>query len=70
MRLASVKRGAAALSSLAVNSGIRLLDQATKRRMPVVVINRGDTKGDSRATVKLNAGTTGTLAELAERLAS
>ncbi|MBK4346887.1 Sir2 family NAD-dependent protein deacetylase [Lacisediminihabitans changchengi] len=57
-------------SSLVVNSGIRLLDQATKRRMPVVVINRGETKGDSRATVKLNAGTTGTLAELAERLAS
>jgi len=57
-------------SSLVVNSGIRLLDQATKRRMPVVVINRGETKGDSRATVKLNAGTSGTLAELAERLAS
>ena len=57
-------------SSLVVNSGIRLLDQATKQRMPVVVINRGDTKGDSRATVKLNAGTSGTLAELAERLAS
>jgi len=56
-------------SSLVVNSGIRLLDQATKRRMPVVVINRGETKGDSRATVKLNAGTSGTLAELAERLA-
>ena len=57
-------------SSLVVNSGIRLLDQATKQRMPVVVINRGDTKGDSRATVKLNAGTSGTLAELTERLAS
>ncbi|MET0806085.1 MAG: Sir2 family NAD-dependent protein deacetylase, partial [Lacisediminihabitans sp.] len=57
-------------SSLVVNSGIRLLDQATKQRMPVVVINRGETKGDSRATVKLNAGTSGTLAELAERLAS
>jgi NAD-dependent SIR2 family protein deacetylase len=56
-------------SSLVVNSGIRLLDQATKRRMPVVIVNRGATKGDPRATVKIDAGTTETLAELAERLA-
>jgi NAD-dependent SIR2 family protein deacetylase len=55
-------------SSLAVNSGIRLLDQATKRRMPVVIINRGATKGDSRATVKIDAGTSETLTELAGRL--
>ncbi|MCU1558815.1 MAG: NAD-dependent deacetylase [Microbacteriaceae bacterium] len=55
-------------SSLAVNSGIRLLDQATKRRMPVVVINRGATKGDSRATVKIDAGASETLTELAGRL--
>jgi NAD-dependent SIR2 family protein deacetylase len=55
-------------SSLVVNSGIRLLDQATKRRMPVVIINRGVTKGDPRATVKIDAGTSGTLAELAGRL--
>jgi len=57
-------------SSLVVNSGIRLLDQATKRRMPVVIINRGVTKGDPRATVKIDAGTSGTLAELAIRLTS
>ncbi len=55
-------------SSLAVNSGIRLLDQATKRRMPIVIINRGVTKGDSRATVKIDAGTSETLTELAGRL--
>ena len=55
-------------SSLAVNSGIRLLDQATKRRMPVVIVNRGATKGDSRATVKIDGGTSETLAELAGRL--
>jgi hypothetical protein len=35
-----------------------------------VIINRGVTKGDSRATVKIDAGTTGTLAELATRLTS
>ncbi|MHB1171472.1 MAG: Sir2 family NAD-dependent protein deacetylase [Lacisediminihabitans sp.] len=55
-------------SSLVVNSGIRLLDQASKRRMPVIIVNRGVTKGDSRATVKIDAGTTETLTALAERL--
>ncbi|WP_233189036.1 Sir2 family NAD-dependent protein deacetylase [Subtercola sp. Z020] len=55
-------------SSLVVNSGIRLLEQARRRRLPIVIINRGDTKGDSRATVKLDAGTTETLTALAARL--
>ncbi len=55
-------------SSLVVNSGIRLLDQATKRRMPIVIINRGLTKGDARATVKIDGGTSETLAELRGRL--
>ncbi len=55
-------------SSLVVNSGIRLLDQAAKRKLPIVIINRGVTKGDSRATVKIDAGTTDTLEKLAERL--
>jgi NAD-dependent SIR2 family protein deacetylase len=57
-------------SSLVVNSGIRLLDQATRRRLPVVIVNRGETKGDSRAAVKIDAGTTETLVGLAERLPS
>ncbi|MCU1512962.1 MAG: NAD-dependent deacetylase [Microbacteriaceae bacterium] len=56
-------------SSLVVNSGIRLLDQASKRRIPIIIINRGVTKGDPRATVKIDAGTSGTLAEIAGRLA-
>jgi NAD-dependent SIR2 family protein deacetylase len=55
-------------SSLVVNSGIRLLDQAAKRRIPIVIINRGVTKGDSRATLKVDAGTSEVLAALAERL--
>ena len=55
-------------SSLVVNSGIRLLDQAAKRHMPIVIVNRGATKGDSRADVKLDAGTSETLTALAERL--
>jgi NAD-dependent SIR2 family protein deacetylase len=57
-------------SSLAVNSGIRLLEQASRRKLPVIIINRGDTKGDNRATVKINAGTTETLTALVERLRS
>ncbi len=55
-------------SSLAVNSGIRLLDRAVRRELPVVIVNRGETKGDSRATVRLEGGTSEILAALAERL--
>jgi NAD-dependent SIR2 family protein deacetylase len=55
-------------SSLVVNSGIRLLDQAAKRRIPIVIVNRGETKGDSRANVKLDAGTSEVLTVMAERL--
>jgi NAD-dependent SIR2 family protein deacetylase len=55
-------------SSLVVNSGIRLLEEARRRRLPIVIVNRGVTKGDTRATVKLDAGTTETLVELARRL--
>lgn len=57
-------------SSLVVNSGIRLLEQAHRRRLPVVIINRGPTKGDARAAVKIDAGTSETLVALAERLSA
>ncbi|WP_382305524.1 Sir2 family NAD-dependent protein deacetylase [Herbiconiux sp. UC225_62] len=55
-------------SSLVVNSGIRLLEQARRRKLPVVIVNRGVTKGDGRATVKIDAGTTETLRAIAARL--
>lgn len=55
-------------SSLAVNSGIRLLDRAIRHDLPVVIVNRGATKGDPRATVRVEGGTSETLAALAERL--
>ena len=55
-------------SSLVVNSGIRLLDQAMRKKLPVVIINRGITKGDSRATLKMDAGASETLVTLLERL--
>ncbi len=56
-------------SSLVVNSGVRLLEIARRRRVPIVVVNRGITKGDSRATVKLDAGATETLTAIAAALA-
>jgi NAD-dependent SIR2 family protein deacetylase len=55
-------------SSLVVNSGIRLLEEARRRRLPIVIVNRGVTKGDGRAAIKLDGGTTETLVELARRL--
>jgi len=56
-------------SSLVVNSGIRLLDRARRRRLPVVIVNRGETRGDSRATVKIDAGTSEVLTVLGRELA-
>jgi NAD-dependent SIR2 family protein deacetylase len=55
-------------SSLVVNSGIRLLDHATRRHIPVIIVNRGVTKGDARATLKIDGGTTETLVALRNRL--
>lgn len=55
-------------SSLVVNSGVRLLEIARRRRIPIVVVNRGVTKGDARATVKIDAGATETLTAMAEAL--
>ena len=55
-------------SSLVVNSGIRLLDHATRRRIPVLIVNRGVTKGDSRATLKIDAGASESLVGLRDRL--
>jgi NAD-dependent SIR2 family protein deacetylase len=55
-------------SSLVVNSGIRLLERARRRRLPVVIVNRGATRADARATVKIDAGTSEVLRALADRL--
>lgn len=55
-------------SSLVVNSGVRLVERARRRRIPVVIVNRGATRADAKATVKIDAGTTEVLRELAERL--
>jgi NAD-dependent SIR2 family protein deacetylase len=68
----SIVAGADALlvvgSSLVVNSGVRLVDHAVRRRKPVVIVNRGATRSDRRAVVRIDAGTTETLTALADRL--
>lgn len=55
-------------SSLVVNSGIRLIEQARRRRLPIVIVNRGATKGDRVAALKVEAGTSETLVALRDRL--
>ncbi|WP_434971094.1 Sir2 family NAD-dependent protein deacetylase [Microbacterium sp. bgisy207] len=55
-------------SSLVVNSGIRLLERARRRRIPIVIINRGQTRADARATVKIDGGTSEVLTALFEGL--
>ncbi|SFI34713.1 MULTISPECIES: Sir2 family NAD-dependent protein deacetylase [Microbacterium] len=55
-------------SSLVVNSGIRLVERARRRRLPVVIINRGETRADAKATVKVDAGTSEALPVLARAL--
>ncbi|MBD7957933.1 NAD-dependent deacetylase [Microbacterium sp. Sa4CUA7] len=55
-------------SSLVVNSGIRLVERARRRRLPVVIVNRGETRADRHATVKIDAGTSPVLTALTEAL--
>jgi NAD-dependent SIR2 family protein deacetylase len=44
-------------SSLTVMSGLRFVRAAAKRGVPVVIVNRGATRGDDLATYKLDHGT-------------
>nr|WP_245933548.1 NAD-dependent protein deacetylase [Arthrobacter livingstonensis] len=56
-------------SSLTVMSGLRFVRKAVKDGKPVVIINRGATRGDGLARVKLEAGASESLGYLLERLA-
>ncbi len=56
-------------SSLAVMSGLRFARQAAREGKPVVIINRGSTRGDDVATLRVDAGATPTLRALARALA-
>lgn len=55
-------------SSLAVNTGVRLVHRAARRGIPIGVINRGPTAADARASVRIEGGVSETLSALAERL--
>jgi NAD-dependent SIR2 family protein deacetylase len=55
-------------SSLTVMSGLRFVRHAAKQDKPVVIINRGGTRGDGLATVKVDAGTSESLQVLSDGL--
>jgi NAD-dependent SIR2 family protein deacetylase len=54
-------------SSLTVMSGFRFVRRAARAGTPVVIVNRGATRGDDHATYRLDTGTTEFLAALATR---
>lgn len=55
-------------SSLTVMSGLRFVRHAAKDGKPVIIINRGETRGDDKATIKLDAGVSESLTWLAAEL--
>lgn len=55
-------------SSLTVMSGLRFVRYAVKAGKPVVIINRGETRGDPLATLKLDMGVSTALTWLAQHL--
>lgn len=56
-------------SSLTVFSGYRFVRRAAARGVPVAIVNRGFTRGDESAAVKIDAGCSPVLAVLAAELA-
>lgn len=57
-------------SSLVVNTGMRLVNLAHRKKIPIVIINRGPTKADRLATVRIEAGASETLDALVGGLQS
>jgi NAD-dependent SIR2 family protein deacetylase len=55
-------------SSLTVMSGLRFVRHAAKLGWPIVIVNRGITRGDPLATGRVDAGCSETLTMLVERL--
>ncbi|MGY2002086.1 NAD-dependent protein deacetylase [Blastococcus sp. SYSU DS1024] len=56
-------------SSLTVMSGYRFVIRAAKRGIPVAIVNSGATRGDAKASLKVDAPLGVVLPELARRLA-
>ncbi|WP_354530275.1 NAD-dependent protein deacetylase [Nakamurella sp. UYEF19] len=55
-------------SSLTVMSGLRFVRHARRRGIPIVILNRGTTRGDELATWRLDADCSSTLTALAAEL--
>ncbi|MBN4928084.1 NAD-dependent protein deacetylase [Hoyosella rhizosphaerae] len=55
-------------SSLTVMSGLRFVRYAARQGLPIVIVNRGPTRGDDLATVKVEAGCSEVLSALADVL--
>ncbi len=55
-------------SSLTVMSGLRFVRHAARASKPVAIVNRGITRADELASVRLDAGTSETLSALLENL--
>ena len=55
-------------SSLQVYSGFRFVRRASERGLPVVIVNRGSTRGDALATLRVDARAGAILPMLVERL--
>ena len=56
-------------SSLTVMSGLRFVRRAAGRGTPVVIVNRGATRGDQLAAYRVEAGCSEFLSALADRAA-
>ncbi|QGN35793.1 NAD-dependent protein deacetylase [Microlunatus sp. Gsoil 973] len=55
-------------SSLAVMSGLRFVRHDARRGRPVIIVNRGATRGDDLANLRIDAGTSEVLTGLVARL--
>jgi NAD-dependent SIR2 family protein deacetylase len=56
-------------SSLSVFSGYRFVRRAAERSMPIAILNRGPTRGDPHATIRVEARAGDALAAIADALA-
>ena len=55
-------------SSLVVNSGVRLVERARRRSIPLIIVNREPTRADAWANLTIAAGTSDVLPALQELL--
>lgn len=55
-------------SSLTVMSGLRFVRRAARDRLPIVIVNRGATRGDDIATFKVEDGCSDVLQAFASAL--